>query len=284
MTKLNIPFKRPLFPPSFKGENTVRGDDILAVKRMVSRAGFWPWGQFDDVYWERFSQGDKNRLGRPIKGREGVKGLQRKLRIKPVSGYYGKGTHNGSLLLKVPEGKPHSGEFVWDQTAINLYKGYEDLSPAESIVKDIFYWWNYLVNREPSIHYSQARPITILRQNKRPPIIPNYLDCSGTFIACAWLAGAMAPDPWYQYNGAGYTGSLVNGGIKISEAEIDKYCKTHYVGLFYGSSIWNTTHIVAAESSNKIYSHGKEAGPEIIRNNLHYHTRPLIAIRAYPVI
>lgn len=281
--KLNIPFKRPLYPPSFKPEKTVPGEDILAVKRMVSRAGFWPWGEFDEYYYEGFAKGQRNKLGFLIKGREGVVGLQKKLKLERT-GFYGKKTHEGSLALRVPDGLPHAREFIWDQTAINLYKGFEDLTPAEEIIQEIYMWWNYLVNREPSVHYDQGRPITIISRGQKPPIMPISDDCSGTFIGCAWLAGARSPDPWYQYNGAGYTGSLVNGGIKISASEIDKYCKTHYIGVFYGSSVWNTTHMCAAESSVKLYSHGREAGPEIIRNNLYYHSNPLVAIRAYPVI
>lgn len=279
---LNIEFKRPLYPPSFPGETTKPGDDILSVKRMVSRAGFWPWGEFDEVYYEGFSKGHRNKLGRLIKGREGVVGLQRKLGLEKT-GFYGKKTHYGSLSLRVPDDKPHAREYIWDQTAINLYKGFEDLSPAESIVKDIFYWWNWLVNREPDVYYDQGRPINIITRGQKPPRVPLSEDCSGTFISCAWLAGARSPDPWYQYNGSGNTNSLVNGGIKISTAEIDKYCKTHYVGVFYGNSIWNTKHMVAAESSTKLYSHGRTAGPEIVKN-LNYHTYPLVAVRAYPVI
>jgi hypothetical protein len=272
MTKLIVPFKRPLYPPSFSGEKTLPGDDILSVKRMVSRAGFWPWGEFDPVYHEGFAKGQRNRLGRLIKGREGMVGLQKLLGVKRT-GYYGNPTHTGSLPLRVPKGLPHYRELIWDQFAINNYKGYEDLSPAEEIVKEIFHWWNYLVDREPSVHYDQ-----------KPPRMPISDDCSGTLIGCAWLAGARSPDPWYQYNGAGNTGSLVNGGIRISESEIDNWCKTHYVAAFYGNSVWSTKHVVAVENSKKFYSHGRESGPEIIRGSLHYHTYPLIAIRAYPVI
>lgn len=279
---LNIPFKRPLYPPSYIGEKTKPGEDVLAVKRMVSRLGFWPWGEFDEHYYEGFSKGQKNKLGRPIKGREGVAGLQRYLKIKPT-GYYGKPTHTATLNLRIRDKMPHAREYGWDQAAINLYKGFEDISPAEAIVKDIYKWWNWFVNREPDVFYDQGRPITILERGNVPPKLPISDDCSGVFIGCAWLAGAKSPDPWYQYNGAGNTGSLVNGGFRISIDEIDKYCKTHYIGVFYGSSIWNTKHIVAAESSNKFYSHGREAGPEIV-HNIHYHSYPVVAVRAYTVI
>lgn len=281
--KLNIPFKRPLYTPSYIGEKTAPGNDIIAVKRMVSRAGFWPWGQFDDIYYEGFAKGHRNKLGFLIKGREGVVGLQKKLNLQPT-GFYGKNTHNGSLSLRVPDKLPHAREFIWDQTAINLYKGYEDLIPSEELVKDIFGWWNYLVVREPLVHYDQGRPITIISRGQNPPVMPISDDCSGVFIGCAWLAGARSPDPWYQYKGLGSTGSLIDGGLHITEAEIDKYCKTHYIGVIYGSSIWDTHHIVAAENSTKLYSHGKESGPEIIYNNLHYHTYPIVGIRAFTVI
>jgi len=282
-TVLNIPFKRPLYPPSYIGERTKDGQDIIAVKRMVSRLGLWPWGQFDDSYYEGFSKGQKNRLGRPIKGREGVAGLQRKLNIK-ATGYYGKATHLASTNLRIPTGLPHAREFAWDQTAINLYKKFDDTSPSESLVNDIFGWWDYLVAREPSVHYDQGRPITIISRGDKPPEMPISDDCSGTLIGCAWLAGAKSPDVSFQYSGYGNTSSLVAGGIHISESEIAAYCKNYYVAAFYGPSKWDTHHVVAVRNPTKIYSHGREAGPEVIYNNLHYHFYPLVAIRAYPVI
>ncbi len=283
MTKLIVPFERPLYPPSFVGEVTKPGNDIKAVKRPVSRMGLWPWGEFDDVYYEGFSKGHKNKLGKPIKGEQGVAGLQRILGIQ-ATGYWGKPTHEASLTLRVPNGLPHEGEFIWDQSAINLYNGFEDLSPAENLVKDIFGWWDWLVAREPSVHYDQGRPINIIYRGERPPKLPLSEDCSGTFISCAWLAGAKTPDPWYGYKGYGSTDSLVHGGIPINESQISAYCKTHYVAAFYGTAVWDTHHVVAVKDANTIYSHGREAGPEIIRNNLHYHTYQLVAIRAYPVI
>jgi hypothetical protein len=48
-------FPRPLYPsdvPASSGhEPSVRGPDVVAYKRIVSRLGRWPWQEFDDGYW-----------------------------------------------------------------------------------------------------------------------------------------------------------------------------------------------------------------------------------------
>lgn len=278
-----IPLKRPLYPPDdpFK-RKTEPGDDVLAIKRVVSRYGCWPWGEFDDTYYNGFAHGHKNKLGIRIKGQEGVAGFEKKLGIS-ATGNWGQGIHEKSQRVFIPNGMPHEGEPLWDQFSINLYRGFEDLGPAEQMINDIFEWWSWLVFREPAYHYSQERLIPIIRQRRKPPSMPNKGDCSGTFIGCAWLAGAVSPDRFYGYSGAGNTDSLIRSGIAINKSDIDTYVKTHYVAVFYGHSMWNTTHVVAARNSHMFYSHGREAGPEII-TDINYHTLPVVGIRAYPVL
>lgn len=279
--KFNVPLERVLYPPDDPHPATTKGDDIKAVKRIVSRAGFWPWQEFDKEYSNVFAHGQK-KAGKPIKGKEGVAGLQKSLRLKP-DGIWDDEVHYKSLKLKVPKGKIHYGEFIWDQFALNLYKGFDDLSSAEQLVVDIFEWWDYLVAREPQVHYDQGRPINIIRYGNKPPKMPISEDCSGTFIGCAWLAGAKSPDRSYGYSGSGNTDSLIDGGFNIRVSDIEKYCKKYYIGGFYGPSPWDTTHVVAVKSPTQIYSHGREGGPEI-RNNIYYHPQPLIAVKAYDVL
>ena len=50
-----VPFVRPCYPPSHAKGPVADGVDMVAVKRAISRAGFWPWQDFDDTYSERFA-------------------------------------------------------------------------------------------------------------------------------------------------------------------------------------------------------------------------------------
>lgn len=279
-----IPIKRELYPPNNPKGPTRPDDDILAIKRVVSRADHWPWGEFNNVYTEEFAKGRRNsKTKRLIKGQDGVWGLKKALGIKPVDGVWDKEVHELSQTLRVPKGKIHAGEPVWDAFARSLYQGFEDVTPQEELVKEIFGWWKWMVNREPSIFYDQERPITIISRGQKPPRTPFSDDCSGTFIGAAWLAGAKSPDLQYGYSGYGNTSSLVRCGFPISERDIAKYCEKYYIGAFYGTSIWNTVHVCAVEAPDKLYSHGREAGPEVIRN-LHYHPYPLVALKAFQVL
>lgn len=49
------PFVRPLYPPS-SPKKSEGGLDVVGVKRAVSRAGYWLWAPFDDIYNEPFSK------------------------------------------------------------------------------------------------------------------------------------------------------------------------------------------------------------------------------------
>ena len=97
---------RPLYPPSAGG--VVNGPDVEAVKRAISRMGFWKWQEFDQVYSQKFAD-------------EGVKPYQRSILVQPT-GNYGAGTHDILRASKIPPGLPHSGEDAFDATACNLYK------------------------------------------------------------------------------------------------------------------------------------------------------------------
>lgn len=284
MVSLHVPFKRPLYPPD-SGKPSTPGEDVQAVKRAVSRAGYWPWAEFDQQYSNGFSHGRKDPNGPQgviTKRWGGVAGLQRRLGIQ-ATGYWGKATHEASLKMRVPQGLPHEGEFIWDQAAINQYTGYADMTAAEEIVADIFTWWDKLVANESLWHYSQQRPIQPLRDREDPPKPPGYLDCSGTFIYCAWLAGAMSPDPRFNYSGYGNTGSLADGGFAITQAQLSKYVKDHYVAAFYGSAWWATSHICAVKSATEVYSMGNEHAPEK-KDSYKWSSPPFLGLRAYRVI
>jgi hypothetical protein len=91
------------------------GPDVLAYKRTVSRAGRWPWTQFNDTYTEEFACG---RPGGNVP-ETGVAGVQRQLGIEDT-GQIGEATFNGLRSIRIPEGLPHAGEPAMDATAANL--------------------------------------------------------------------------------------------------------------------------------------------------------------------
>lgn len=278
-TKLTFGIERPLYAPS-AGKGAFTGDDVLALKGVVSRAGFWPWQEFDPVYSERFAKG-VFQDGKLVKGSEGMAGWQRHLGVQG-SGNYGTGTHTAGLNSRIRVGVEHAGERTWDQYRINLYRGYDDRTAAEKIVTDIFSWWDWLTAREPSVHYSQARPIQPLYSREDPPQLPTTLDCSGAVIYMAWLADAKSPDVTFGYNGNGWTGSLIQSGDWISLSEVNTVAKDHYVLAYFGPSKWNTKHMTAVKSLTRSYSHGKEADPNIYDTVAYRHD--FLGVKAYPVI
>jgi hypothetical protein len=111
-----LPFARALYPPDaqYKGKTpSTNGPDIEAVKRAISRAGYWRWQQFNRTYSDNFAHGNQT-------DGEGVAGFQRgnvNLFGKPASGWYGKATHEALRKFKLP-----NGQYAFDARAVALYK------------------------------------------------------------------------------------------------------------------------------------------------------------------
>ena len=100
-----VPFTRPLYPPSHEKGPVSDDVDVVAVKRAVSRAGFFPWQDFDDSYNENFAT-------------KGVKPFQKAKGIN-ATGNYGQATHDA---LRNTRRKDHATEWAFDQISINLMK------------------------------------------------------------------------------------------------------------------------------------------------------------------
>jgi len=110
-------FPRPLYPPdaSKHGKKPSQpGDDVLAYKRTVSRAGRWPWQTFDNDYNNNFAHGKTGNVPDT-----GVAGVQRQLDIDDT-GWIGTSTFNGLRSIRIPAGLPHAGEPAMDATAVSL--------------------------------------------------------------------------------------------------------------------------------------------------------------------
>lgn len=100
-----VPFPRPLYPPSHEKGPVGDDIDVVAVKRAISRAGFFPWQDFDDAYNENFAM-------KGVKPFQKAKGLQ-------ATGNYGQATHDA---LRNTRRKDHATEWAFDPIAIQLMK------------------------------------------------------------------------------------------------------------------------------------------------------------------
>lgn len=110
-------FPRPLYPPdaASKGKTpSSNGNDVEAYKRVVSRAGRWPWQTFDDAYSNGFAHGTSGNVGKT-----GVAGVQRQGDIDDT-GWIGEKTFNLFRSIRIPDGLPHAGEPAMDAVAVGL--------------------------------------------------------------------------------------------------------------------------------------------------------------------
>lgn len=99
----SVPFVRVLHPPS-SPRKSEGGQDVVAVKRAISRAGFWPWQEFDDAYSESFARAVRN---------------FRKAKKMTASLVYDEKTHNALASTKAVD---HPGEYAFDATAVEMLR------------------------------------------------------------------------------------------------------------------------------------------------------------------
>jgi hypothetical protein len=132
-------FPRALYPPDavqYGKVPSVSGPDVEAYKRTVSRAGRWPWQEFDGAFSNAFSHGKSGNVGD-----SGVAGVQRQQGIDDT-GWIGKSTFNTLRSIRCPEG-PHRGEMAMDAEAVRLinkawkqFGGSEPEPPGTSLRKE----------------------------------------------------------------------------------------------------------------------------------------------------
>ena len=110
-------FPRPLYPADaskYGKKPSSNGPDVEAYKRTVSRAGRWPWQQFDEVYSNAFAHGKT-----PNVKDTGIAGIQRQQDLDDT-GWLGEKTFNTLRSIRVPDELPHAGEMAMDATAANM--------------------------------------------------------------------------------------------------------------------------------------------------------------------
>lgn len=291
---------RTLYAPDNPNQKTISdGKDVEALKRMVARAGFWKWQEFDRTYTNAFAHGATG----PTGSGPGVDGLRDALGTGDNSGTLNERTYHALLYGIVPEGAVHAGEWICDAYAESLLEEYHqawlaDNPPPKSspdaagepesgdskkarVRKAMAAYCRRSISSEPGIHYQQARPIACFGV---PPENGFTTDCSGHSTCVYYWArkqtGVAVPDPnGSGYNGYGYTGTLIN----------NPRCSPKYLvgdlGI-YGTSTGNTTHVVTCYQegdggSSRWCSHGSEAAPYAVE--LHYRD-DLVAVVRPPLL
>src|SRR5215472_7177388 len=110
-------FPRPLYPPDAKNKGktpSMPGDDVIAYKRTVARAGRWPWQPFDSDFNNKFSHGSSGNVADT-----GVAGIQRQQDLDDT-GWIGTKTFNTLRSIKIPEGLPNAGQMAMDARSVEL--------------------------------------------------------------------------------------------------------------------------------------------------------------------
>jgi hypothetical protein len=232
MSDAGAPFTRTL-------KLGVNGEDVIAVKRALSRVGVMEWGRFTPVYGDH--------------ARDAVRLLQRQHRIG-VDGIYGPVTHR---LLDGLHRKAKPSEWAFDRLAVrlmvaeyHLLTDHPGLHIRKTIVAAAAWWYAH----RSSIAYSQARPFWL----GKPPGVPTRMDCSGFVSVCHYAGGAPNPNrrPW---DGLGYTGTLMLGGERCGYRDLELgdlvfygYTTRPSAAFPYGSP----THVALFDGHGGVYSMG----------------------------
>jgi hypothetical protein len=183
------------------------GSDIEALKRAVSRAGFWNWTDFDRNYTEAFAMGSKD-MG------PGIRGLQRKRGLR-VDGAYGATTHRELKKMRVPvrdwkgDRKENAGQPVWDDYAAQVYRAYLPEMNEQDIRRFLVEFANIGLANPEQWHYRLYRPVVVEIDPANPK---GTTDCSGSVIQAYNYAkrksGLLVPDPakqsWTGYGNTSY--------------------------------------------------------------------------------
>jgi len=146
------PFTRPLYPPDAakKGKQpSPPGDDIVAIKRAVSRSGHWPWTQFSGEMSNSFAHGKSGNVSE-----NGLAGLQRQNNID-ATGWMGEHTYNLIRSARIPAGLPHSGEPILDQVAVDLLNSYRKQQAGGGTLRELA-----LAKARDQIGYTESPPGT----------------------------------------------------------------------------------------------------------------------------
>ena len=246
-------FKRPLYSPSHAKGPVKDGDDIVGVKRAISRAGFMDWneGEFDDAYNEKIA--------------DAVQAFQKKNGLD-ATGAYGENTHAKLKGKKVPSGSPNAGKSVWDDKAAAMYKQYQppdsvpDLGPTFKGGKSVL--------KQDCTHATSGIP--------KYPAFDDAFDEGCTIIAPEDIevTKASSSNPGDACYAKGTKSKLQYwfGHLKSAPAVGTKIPKGAKVGVVCANSLGGGPHVHVAVNVEKLWGSGKE-----LKHHTNYtHGAPLI--------
>ena len=231
------------------------GNDVWAVNRALLKAGYLKGVTKPGAVYDQHTV-------------NGIKRLQKAKKLAPISGTMGPKTFKALL----PYVDAHGAQLI-RKTAASIKK---QTAPKPAVNKTgqkvLTDAAGYMVSKAWNIHYTQSGlRMQGVRQRLRPcpSRYPNYEDCSSSATYLYWLA--RWPDPnGLHYNGQGYTGTQIRHGKLVANPQIGDL-------VFYGPSTWNITHVAVYVGNGRVFSHGREAGPEW--HPINY--RPVRQIRRY---
>jgi hypothetical protein len=218
----------------------MRGRDIVAYKRALSRAGFIEW---EDA---KFTPYAGPFFTKAVKHFQHNRGLAQ-------DGQIGAVTHNKLLDARR---KSDTSESAWDLYSIDMYKDFCDAfnEHRDGIIDAARYWWS--INSK--INYAQIRPII----NLKPPAYSALMDCSWYATICYFAGNAEDPNG-RGFDGQGYTGTLLAHGRRITRDKL-KPADLVFYGFHSGGPAFPTgapTHVALYAGGGKVYSMGSSVGP-----------------------
>lgn len=230
---------RALYPPS-AGEGTFTGDDAMAFKRAISRAGrLKPWSPstWNRTYGETFAMGK----GTGNVGDSGVQGFQRQMFPADKTmhtGNMGDKTYQALRRARVSDpDSPNYREPLLDAVAIaQLKRAQEELSKDDIYEKFRAALVDFCVRAEGASTaawtYTQARPYSGIGV---PPELPHNNDCSSYVVLAYWWgrkqSGLAVADPsGYQYDGYGNTWDDLDGHPTVTSGNYIVGDLAHYQG------------------------------------------------------
>lgn len=230
---------RILYPPS-AGKGTFTGEDVMAFKRAISRAGrLKPWSPstWSQTYGEEFALGK----GTGNVGDSGVRGFQRQEfpgQPNMQTGYLGDKTYQRirRALISDPS-SPNYKLPLLDATAVKmLNRALKEFSADAAIADFRKHLTDFCIRAEAADSelwtYSQQRPYTGLGV---APEKAHKNDCSSYVILAYYWARTKSelpvPDPSdYEYSGYGNTWDDLDGHEKVTSGSYLVGDLAHYDG------------------------------------------------------
>ncbi len=253
----------------------LQGDDVTAIKRVVSHAQRWlPWApsQWDNRYSKPFAMGK----GTGMVGDSGVRGFQRQEGLAQT-GEVNDETYQRMRRARIPVG-PRQGDPILDAISAKLInQAIAEMSPAGKTAKvqaAITDFCERAEAVEELWHYTQRRPFDGFGV---APERNHENDCSGyVILAYYWarqVTGILVPDPSkYRYTGYGNTWDDLDGHTRVVSGN-------YIVGDLANYDGHVTVCRKPGNASTSVWSSfGQEAGPEATmlyyRGDLRYVCRP----------